>query len=453
LASEGQGILDRRAAGNEELRRQVFARTGNRNPDTAMRGRYWMGPGAAQEAPAPTGMNLEQHRELLEGIRYRDQERASARDRIQAGGGLPTAPRSGLGGLIDRVLPPKRYDIASDPRPAFAEQAARIDAAKSKRQRYLAGEGEYEGRGPAERAAAIAEKRAPVVANAMADRQERNWRMSGGPQQLAFDNALAAQAVARSPMAGAAMFRARAAAQEAALTRDIQREEMQLRRDLMRGDFDERRAARVDSMKMQQAQLGFQRSQLDAQTGLGRDSLTVQREGMDAQREQDQRQHDFAMKQLEDRNRLSPEKRMEAIAAYEAMGYPPDVAERMVDRASGAGDAAGTERDGGATPPRPKRMYKPGDPIPDDLLLSSRDALASGDPSEFARRAQGMGYSKPYVDSMWRTLTHNPKSSISQPTGPTLGDALGQEMLLGMFTRSGRQKWKNWWTNPGNKYE
>jgi hypothetical protein len=126
----------------------------------------------------------------------------------------------------------------------------------------------------------------------MADKEERNWRMSGGPQQVAFDNALAAQAVARSPMAGAEMFRARFAAREMDLNRQIQREELGLKRDMMRGDFGERRAARLDAMKMLQAQMGLEREQMTSQMGLGRESLA-------AQLEQGRQQHAQSMQQGE----------------------------------------------------------------------------------------------------------------------------------------------------------
>ena len=425
LASEGRAILDSRAAGNEELRRQMFARTGNRSPNTVMRGRYWMGPVATEEAVAPTGMNLDQQRELLETIRYRDQERASARDRILAGGGLPTAPRSGLGGLIDRLLPPQRYDISTDPRPGFAEQAARIEEAKAKRQRYLAGVGEYEGRGPADRAAAIAAKRAPVVANAMADRQERNWRMSGGPQQLAFDNALAAQAVARSPIAGAEMFRARAAAQEAALNREIQREELQIRRDMMRGDFDERRMARLDAMKMQQAQLGFEREQRAAQIGLGRDSLAAQLEQGRQQHAESMQQGTERMEQIRAQGRTAANEQtmqrqmLQSQRRDQLRTQYPEASEEQIEAQLNR-EFGGAPTSGAAGAPGMDMAGEPGIPA-GGTAAGGAPALplwAQGKtPQEVVRIGTAIGWPDGALNALVQQISGNPTANVEYPTG------------------------------------
>lgn len=427
LSAEASQAKADRLTGNEDLRRQMFARTGNRSPSTKMRGAYWMGPGAAAESPAPTGLGLDQQRELLQGVNYRDQQRAAARDRIQAGGGLPTAPRTGFGGLMDRLLPKKSYDIATDPRPGFADQAARIEGAKAKRQRYLAGAGEYEGRGPAARAASIAAQRAPVVANAMADKEERNWRMSGAPQQQAFENALAAQAVARSPMAGAAMFRARAAARESALNRDIQREELGLKRDMMRGEFDERRATRLDAMKMQQAQMGLEREQMTSQMGLGREGIGLQRELGQNALHQDELQHRERLEEMRRGRIPTATERESIIQSRVAEGQTREEATAAVDRETGglgSGAPVGGEGAGGPaeTPPAgggPSGKISAGTVMRAGVIPPSLRQFQK--PNELIIAARGQGYSEQAIVAMLRMRSPGVRGiSVRRPKGPSL---------------------------------
>lgn len=179
----------------------------------------------------------------------------------------------------------------------------------------------------------------------------------------------------------------------------------------------------------------------------------------------EQRRHDERMTELRGRNRMTPMERLGAIEAYKNQGYPEDVARRMVD--SAVAGMPGEENIPGSTgvPGTPgvsrtesggKPMYKPGDPIPDNLIITANSAKESGDPTAFAAEAKRLGYDPAYVDSMWRTITGNPTSSVESPGGPSLMGALGSwagELFgapLGGRARTNR-KFRDWWNNPGNQ--
>ena len=167
--------------------------------------------------------------ELLGAQSAKDMARADMRQQIAQAGGIQQPKRGGLAGFMDNML--GRQQPGLDPSALSPEQQStfadvqRGEAAKAKRAAYLAGTGEYAGRGPQDRADAIAAERAPVTANAQQDAQERRWRMSGGPQQQMLNNYMAA----RNPALALGMMRQNQENQRAMLDAQIQREELGIR--------------------------------------------------------------------------------------------------------------------------------------------------------------------------------------------------------------------------------
>lgn len=213
--------------------------------------------------------------ELLEGVKYRDSQRKLARDALEKAGGIRTPRTSGLGGLIDRVLPPKTVtadDISGgEVRPFFAQQVLDMEAQKAKREDYVKN---------------VLPNKPPrpwtmVNTNAAADRAARQWRMSGGPQMAAMQNA----AMMRDPRAGVEMMRMGLMAQEARLDREIEREKVAIARDAEKNRDTAEREKRVQDMEMHKQQIGVQREQIEGQRKTAQEQIGVQREGVEVERD------------------------------------------------------------------------------------------------------------------------------------------------------------------------
>ena len=341
----------------------------------------------------------------------------------------------------------KRYDAAQATKQQnlmarLSGQAAPATGprADSSNSRWMAAREERQGRRDAAREL-IAQRGMAQAANRTARIEARkSANMPMNPMQVI---------AMRNPAFALGMQRMALDAQQANLDRDIQREELAIRKDALKGDVDERRETRLQAMKMQQADNELKKQQLDQSGELGRGGLA-----------QDQAQHDERMQELRNQNsrydselqRDTNEKR--AATRIQLKHDNPYWSENdlnaELDRlfpsqptAGLAGSSAPAPGDGGqAGPPREntlpngKPYYVPGRDIPRDLKNVAASAVQSGDPTEFARAASAMGFEPEHIDSMWRKIVGNRTASIAEPEGPTLLGSIGNSLF-------------NWWNDGG----
>lgn len=312
--------------------------------------------------------------------------------------------------------------------------------------------------------------RALIAQRGMAEAANRTARIEARRAATLPPNPLQMMAM-RNPALALGMQRMALDAQQANLDRAIQREELDIRRSALTGDLDERKQARLDAMKQQQAENDLKRQQLDQSGELGR-----------AQIAQDQAQHDENMRKLDIENnrygdasrRDREEKRAAALLDLQSQHgntwtaqdyndelnrmFPPETTQPQgpPSGAPGAPVPDGTGTGGSAQPPtgelrlpNGKPYYKPGAGIPRQLKGAASEAMNNNDPSAFARQARLMGYAPEYIDMMWRELVSNPSASIAEPEGPTLWDAIGG---IGTYHSDDRNSpYQRWRRNPGNR--
>jgi hypothetical protein len=370
-------------------------------------------------------------KELLDQARYNSDMRAQAKQEIMDSGGFG-GPRQGLlGGLMDRVMgPQKAPDYRDSKHPGFADDVIRMEAAKEKRQRYLNSEGEYAGRGRAEKEAKqqVFEDRRIAIGQAKADARRgrlearKNASMPIDPMQ---------QMAMRNPAFALGMQKLSIDAQQADLDRQIQREELGIRRDALTGGQDERKQARLDAMKVQQSNLQLEKDRLAQQGSLGQAGIA-----------QDQAQHDERMQQgqiqIEDaRSRNATDQReantQEAIARAQIRtqidATHPNASEeekqRLVNQAMGGGAASAPAAPGpgGAAPGQPA----PGQPAPappTDPNAAIPEEVRGMEPADIVTKGRDLGWSDEKINEILAKKTGSTASTVDNPDG-SLGGIFG----------------------------
>lgn len=472
LQRDIQGARDYNAQRAEQtggLRQQMFGRLGNRGSSPEARGIGWQGPTVAEPQHVPgqlvarTPQQEAGDAELMERQTYRDQMRENMRQQIKAAGGFKAPRTSGIGGLIDRVLPPKQLNADDFQRPFFAQQVLDQEAQKAKRQRYLAGEGEYAGKGPQERQAAIAQERMPITLNAMMKSGARQGRiqdrLSGGPQQRMLNNYMAM----RNPGIAMESMRMNTAMQIANANRELDREELGLKRDALKYGMDESKQNRLDAIQARRDEMQQRQTEFSGQQGLAQQGLGLQREGLSSADKRGQQmfdlqkqQGDLQLEEMRAKNRPTAMERLGAIEQMASQGVPRDVAERRVDNALGSATPVASS----GTPGRPigqpvmsttsdKKLYRPGSRIPDDLAQAAEAARSANDPQLLVAEAQRLGYHPGAVDSMWKTIMGNKKVSVAKPQGTRLWDVISNFLGPGEESYNrGKRAWSDYLESP-----
>ena len=375
--------------------------------------------------------------ELLDAARYKSDMRAQQRAEIEQAGGFG-GPRPGmLGGLMDRVMGPQAGpDARNFSRPGFADDVIRMEAAKAKRERYLNSQGEYAGRGRAERQAVLQERKDRVAARGMEQAANRTARIEARKAASLPMNPMQAMAM-RNPALALGMQRIQNDAQQADLDRQIQRQELEIRRDALRGEQDDRKQARLDAMTAQKAQLQLEQQRLGQEGELGRAGIA-----------QDQQQHDRMMQQGEERlaevkrqgtradQEVEQAKRDRYTALYnqvalENRGWSPQQIRAEVDRRNGTipEAAAGANPDAGtssASPTQTPKQFKVGDMVEGRLS----DLYKTGDFATFEAEARAAGYDKDSIDAMYQTLSGRGSARRGQPEGQGFMGALSDPVNM-----------------------
>jgi len=309
----------------------------------------------------------------------------------------------------------KRYDAAQATKQQnlmarLSGQAAPATGprADSSNSRWMAAREERQGRRDAAREL-IAQRGMAQAANRTARIEARkNANMPMNPMQ---------QMAMRNPAFALGMQRIALDAQQANLDRDIQREELAIRKDALKGDVDERRETRLQAMKMQQADNELKKQQLDQSGELGRAGLA-----------QDQMQHEDRQKELQIQGsrydaEIQQQKRGEFSANYRDIagqnpGWTHNQIMQELNRRTGApatdpnATQGGTGQGAGQVQPAP---------APGDVDGRLSDLYKAGDFAGFEQMARGMGLD---IDDLYRKLSGKSSANRKYPEGMTFLGAL-----------------------------
>ncbi len=295
--------------------------------------------------------------------------------------------------------------------------------------------------------------RALIAQRGMAEAANRTARIEARRAATLPPNPLQMMAM-RNPALALGMQRMALDAQQANLDRAIQREELDIRRSALTGDLDERKQARLDAMKQQQAENDLKRQQLDQSGELGRAGIA-----------QDERQHQERMQQgqqqieeIRSRSQLGQNEQsmQKQMLRNQRMGelrlqYPDAPLEQLNDQLD-------REMGPATTQVIPSPQQAPPGNVPPTQNKAAEGALplwAQGkSPDEIVKIGTQMGWPDSAINGILHTM--NQTANVEYPSGwSSLGEAGGllSSLLnpLGDYPRELKQMQRPDYVRPNSR--